>query len=189
MKDRKCRFTRFLLLVGTASLNIDSCQSAAKPGWVSIPAFSWWWSVRARTVVQDSLLHGRNAPYTSCIPIKGSWTFTSLLGLICTCSVMFEVSLLSSLWMPRNCLFLCKFPIIQDFLCALPYVNSAGISKFFIIIHINISLARQKTKHFKSPCYRNGARLFLILSGSLAAIFHAANTVQTAPTKEYYTHA
>jgi len=50
-------------------------------------------------------------------------------------------------------------------------------------------LAKQKTKHFKSPCYRNEVRLFHILTRSLAAIFHAANTVQTAPTEESYTHA
>jgi len=187
---RKCRFTQFILLFGTVSLHIDISQSAAKPGWVSIPAFSWWWSVRARTALQDSRFYGRNAPYTSWIPIKGCWNFTSLLGLICTCSVVFEVSLLSSLWMPRDCLFLCKFPIIHSFsfaLCQMLTLFEYRI--FFIIVHINISLARQKTKHFKSPCYRNKVRLFLILTRSLAAIFHAANTVHRAPTEEYYTHA
>jgi hypothetical protein len=116
---RKCRFTQFILVVGRVSLHIDSCQFAARPGWVSIPALSWWWSVRARTAVQDSRFHGWNAPCTSWIPTKVSWNFTSLLGLICTCSVVFEVFLLSSLWIPRNCLFLCKFPIIHSISFAL----------------------------------------------------------------------
>ena len=121
MDHRRSRFTQFVWLVGRVSLHFDSCQSAARPGWVStrIPAFSWWWSVRARTAVQESRFHGRSATYTSWIPIKGSWNFTSLLGLICTCSIVFEVSLLSSLWMPRNCLFLCKFPIIHSISFAL----------------------------------------------------------------------